>query len=161
MAWEKNGTPDTLGSDGDTIEITDLTSKKFNQFLCHALATAGVLLEYVFNADTTGVYAARQSINGAADGTSTSDNGLRPDGFAQGADFLSIGYCCNISGEEKLVIEFLMHQNATGAANAPARCELVGKYVPSPDADITEVRIANDQAGDYLTSSNLSALGTD
>jgi hypothetical protein len=33
MAWGKNGTPLTLGSALDDMDITDLTATKFNQFL--------------------------------------------------------------------------------------------------------------------------------
>jgi hypothetical protein len=37
IAWSKNGTPDTLGSAGDIMDISDLTARKFNQYLSHAL----------------------------------------------------------------------------------------------------------------------------
>ena len=47
------------------------------------------------------------------------------------------------------------------ASNAPRRGEIVSKFVPSPDSDITRIDFHNGGSGSYNTDSNLSALGTD
>jgi hypothetical protein len=73
MAWSKNGTPDTLGSAGDVMTISDMSAKKFNVILDHELATGNIdNAKWTFNNNTSSVYAYRHSKNGAADGTSTS-----------------------------------------------------------------------------------------
>ena len=83
-------------------------------------------------------------------------------GAAATTDNFSVTNLIGISGEEKLAIRHTVFSGTTGAANAPAREELVGKYVPSPLTDtIDRVDEINGAAGDYDTSSNLSALGTD
>ena len=44
MAWGKNGTPLTLGSALDDLDITDLSGLKFNQFLTHIPASGNILM---------------------------------------------------------------------------------------------------------------------
>jgi|DEB0MinimDraft_3_1074331.scaffolds.fasta_scaffold59722_2 hypothetical protein len=164
MAWSKNGTPETLSGVADVVQITDLTAYKFNQFMCHNLTDTGDLITMActFNNNTNSVYAHRKSENGGTDNTSTSI-AYDPWWFnATNTDYFSISYWVSISGEEKLGITFSVERGtATGAGTAPERVETVGKFVPSPDADITRIDITQLVAGgDYDTGSNLSALGT-
>ena len=159
MVWEKNGTPDTVGGTGSTLQITNLTAKKFNVFLMHSLYSAGApAITQTINNNTNSVYARRGSNNGGADSTATSAASwtmqIRTDD-----DEFSLQYLCSISGEEKLAIQFIMGANVAGAANAPSRKEQTAKFVPSPDADIT--RTDYSFSADVAASSNLSALGTD
>lgn len=161
MAWQKNGTPDTLGSSGDTLTISDLTAKIFNFFMLHALDGGTNLdFDFTFNANTNSVYAQRSSGGGGADGTLTSQASWT-NAAVLASDNMIIQYVCSISGEEKLGLLFLVTENTSGAATAPSRIEWVGKFVPSPDADITRIDVDNTQTGSYQISSNLSALGTD
>ena len=163
MAWAKNGTPDTLTSSGTTIEITDLTAKKFNVFLCHELQTGGTINpRRRYNGSSSTVYANRRSKNGTADVTDTSDTGVRLLAGTIQQDHLDVSYVCSISGEEKLGIIFAMRAGSSGAANAPDRVEWATKFVPSPDADITQVSTIEDGGtGSFDTDSNLSALAGD
>jgi hypothetical protein len=161
MVWAKNGTPDTLGSAGDVLTISDMSANKFNTILAHYfLSGADTFRRITFNNNTNSVYNRRYSSNGAADSTATSEaywEWTLGDG-----DHFSVCYACNISGEEKLGIAFNMNQITAGAGTAPQRNESVHKFVPSPDADITRLDSTNTQAGvDYAISSNLSALGSD
>ena len=165
MAWGKNGTPSTLGSSGDDLDITDLTANKFNLFLSHIIATGRVRRVQTFNNNTNPVYAWRESANGVTDGTIDSSSNIDQVsgiGTEDASDSFSVMYVCSISGEEKLAIEFVVWHGGTGAANDPERKEAVNKFVPSPDADITRIDFNNTTGGaDYLTNSNISALGTD
>lgn len=162
MAWAKNGTPTTLGSAADDMDITNLTAKKFNVFLTHALATGGTIREiYTFNNDSNVVYAVRYNRNGGTDATSVSIGAISH-ASAVAEDLFELFYICSISGEEKLGIGFYIRAGTAGATTAPQRTEWVYKFVPSPDADITRVDSNNSAGtGDFATSSNLSALGTD
>ena len=160
MAWAKNGTPDTLSSADHTLTISDLTAKKFNFFMAHFIAdTDSLNPRAYFNADQTSVYATRYNPNGTGDGTASGSSMF---GYPTGGayDGFRIFYVCSISGEEKLVTSFLCEAVGTGAANDPERYELVHKYVPSPDADITEIECdGNSGSQQFGTGSNLSALG--
>ena len=159
MAWIKLGTT-TLGSAGDSMAITDLTAKKFNQFLWHDLSSGNTSTSIRFNANSNAVYSHRNSGNGGADSTQVSQTIIdEPLDYAN--DRMNIHYVCSISGEEKLGMMWEVTRGTAGATAAPNRAEMVYKFVPSPDADITQISYTNDQSGDYDTSSNLSALGTD
>jgi hypothetical protein len=160
MAWEKNGTPNTLGGTSDTCEITDLSGLKFNQFLWHKLVSGAANTILRINADSGSLYANRYSQDGGADVTLASKTNFELN-FVNDMEFIVI-YGVAISGEEKLFISFTAHQIATGAATAPGRLEMVHKYVPSPLTDtIDQVNVTNTDTGDYAADTNLSALGTD
>tara|TARA_R110000851_G_scaffold258581_1_gene411055 strand:+ start:260 stop:835 length:576 start_codon:yes stop_codon:yes gene_type:complete len=160
MVWAKNGTPVTLGGTSDTVAITDMTANKFNFFISHIIGVTNMNESIEFNGNVNNVYSERSSKNGVyPDTTATSqpDITIAPTGgFVQS---MVVGYVVSISGEEKLVMAW-QQTGGTGAA-APNRSEVVGKFVPSPDADITRIDINNGGTGDYTTNTNLSALGSD
>lgn len=161
MAWAKNGTPSTLSGTADVITISDLTAKIFNQFLCHIIYTGSApgLADETFNNNTNSVYAYRRSANGASDNTFISQ--AKWSVFQALSDFLKILYVCSISGQEKLGIQFHILADTVGAGTAPQRTELVAKFVPSPDANITRIDWTNSSANfDFTTGTNGSALGT-
>jgi hypothetical protein len=159
MAWGKNGTPTTLGSAGDDMDITDLTANKFNQFMTHCIASGTIYAQCIFNNNTNTVYASRFKVNGNFEYTDVSATLINLHDL--NTDKFTIQYWCSISGEEKLGIIFTVESNTAGASNVPNRREEVSKFVPSPDADITRIDINNLGSGNYATGSNLSALGSE
>ncbi len=158
MAWAKNGT-ETRTTTTTTIALTLTAAKKFNVFLQHSVGNSYQNL-HSFNTDTSTVYASRYSDNGGTDGTDTSATHLAINGGSDSDGAFAVIYTCSISGEEKLVIGNLSKTSTAGAGTAPDRVEEVGKYVPSPDADITQIQVTNG-LGTYGVDSNISALGTD
>jgi len=162
MAWQTNGTPDTLTSAGDLLSISNLEAKKFNMFMDNLLPAGGVVnVKGTFNSNSNSVYATRRSDDGNTDSNVVSRTFLDLWFNSRNTDFFHIMYTLSVSGEEKLGIGFLIEQVAAGAATPPSRLEYVNKFVPSPDADITRFDLLNDNVGDYDTDTNLSALGTD
>jgi hypothetical protein len=159
MAWAKLGTT-TLGSAGDDLDITVLTPKKFNVFLIHANGSGVMNCRFNFNNNSNSVYALRENANGGSDSTSVNQTVWQPVGSAADDKFI-INYVSSISGEEKLLMQWINESTTTGSGTAPTRREFVVKFVPSPDADITRIDINNSGAGSFDTSSNISALGTD
>lgn len=158
MVWQKNGTPDTLTVAGDVATISDLTAAKSNLFLWHKITSGEGSNDMTFNNNTNSVYAFRQSVNGAADGTFVSQADITMGISDTNEDFI-IQYFSSVSGEEKLGIGFQCNRRVVGAGNAPFRAEYISKFVPSPDADITRIDMDNlTGAGDYGIDSNLSAL---
>ena len=158
MAWAKNGTPNTLGSTGDDIDITDLGGKKFNQILYHHLnsGNAGGLL--TFNDDGTTNYARRYSYNGG-EGTSINQSAIAYYANGDVPEF-TVSYVVGISTEEKLMISFNVEQKTAGAGNAPSRFELVAKWADTSNT-LDRIDIHNTLSGSFDISSNLSVLGTD
>lgn len=162
MAWARNGTPDTLSSSGDIVEITDLTQKTFGQYMIHVLDTGGIITQLgTLNNNSNAVYAQRTSVNGGTDAAEANRSNFALGATNAASNVFFICHIVSISGEEKLNILFSCDEQATGAATAPARLEHFGKFVPSPDADVTEVKMTNTLAGSYDIDSNTSALGTD
>ena len=169
MVWAKNGTPVTLGSAGDDLDITDLTATKFNQFMIHTLRTGtGVShnkrwLTTLDNNSATD-YAWRRSANGGTDATSVSQANIDfCDATEDESEEFGVIYGVNIDGAEKL---FIMPQRVyafvTGAGNAPGRVEIVAKVDTTTNTgQYTRIDVNNDLAGSYNTDSNLSAIGTD
>ena len=161
MAWGKAGST-TLGSAGDDIDITDLTTNKFNQVLIHGLEdSANITYKQTINNDGGSLYAFRRSGNGGADGTGTSEASVGINASAFGEAFI-VEYIIAISGEEKLGIAFDCIRTTAGAGSAPNRDETVFKYVPATLTDtIDRIDINNSSTGNFATSSNITVLGSD
>lgn len=159
MAWGRNGTSSTLASANANVQITDLTAKKFNVFLSHTIPSTTAARDLTFNANSNAVYADRYSSIGGADSTRASQtlNELR---YNANEDHLHLIYTCSISGQEKLSIVFV-NSALAGAGNAPNRVEYVLKFVPSPDANITQIKFNKGSFTNFDTGSNLIAIGTD
>lgn len=160
MVWKKNGTPLTLGSALDDIDITDLTAKKFNVFLNHNIHSGSCTEDKNFNNNSNSVYAQRRDNAHGGDVTATSQTTISTLG-GEPDDRFEVIHGCSISGEEKLFIGSTTRRATAGAGTAPSNSEWVAKFVPSPSADITRIDIHNSDAGSYDTNSNLSAFGTD
>ena len=160
LAWGKNGTPDTLTGTADHMDITDLTATKFLVILNHELASGQTEPIFQFNNDTGSNYAYRENDNGTADSTGISQSGWFHWTPVNTTDNFGIIYVINIGSEEKLGISFNIGANTAGATNAPGRREWVYKWANTSN-QITEIDCDNNGTGDFLTDSNLSALGTD
>jgi len=161
MAWQKNGTPDTLSGAGPTIQITDLTALKFNQYLSHWFATGGNI-NPIFQVDgnSGSNYSDRKSKDGAGDIAQVNQTDLDYAFTLTAADEFAVNYQINIAGEEKLFIYFIVSRGVAGAGTAPNRVEEVGKFTVTA-GQTTRIDINDDGAGSFDTDSNLSALGTD
>ncbi len=163
MAWQKNGTPDTLTVAGDSLSITDLTSLQFNVILNHSLDTGGTQVGLIrLEGDSGTNYANRDNLNGSGtDGTNVNDPQLQLAIPTAGAfsSFL-VAYIINISGEEKLAIGLAMGANTAGAASVPDRREWVSKWITT-SGQFSQVSSTNVGTGDFAIDSNLSVLSTD
>ena len=162
MVWAKNGTPNTLGSTADDIDITDLGGNKFNMILMHIIRSGNAMIQQTFNNDTGTKYTVRESTNGAGDVTTTSQTFIDTQ-YQQGYDDFTFMYTCWISGEEKLIIHQYVQGGAIGAGNVPSRRESVAKYVPASLTDTCDRIDCNNASGtgDYAAGSNISALGSE
>ena len=158
IAWAKNGTSHTLTGTGDVIEITDLTAKKFHFVLCHLLQSGAINPNPKLDADGGSVYARRASQDGTSDATSVNDTKLSNFNITA-YDFFAVSYFANISGEEALMLQFVIRSNTAGAGNVPIRLEYASK--DSGTTQFTGIDFDNAGTGDYASGSNLSALGTD
>lgn len=107
-----------------------------------------------FNADAGSNYATRNSINGAADVTSTNQTSLANTN-QRTSDIFNKYYLNSQATLNKLGITFTVDEEATGAATIPSRTEGTHKWA-NIISQITQIQNLNTGAGDYLTDSNLS-----
>lgn len=156
--WEEIGRT-TLGSAADTISVTPIAARRYLEILAHLNPTGGTISAALrFNNDTGNNYSYRSSTNGGADATTTSGSSV----FAGTAnENLYIEYrAINVATYEKQVTAYFNFRGTAGAAAAPGRIELAGKWVNTAN-QITRVDIVNTGAGDYDTGSEVIVLGHD
>ena len=160
MAWIKAGSDTTTGAD-TAIRVSSMTASKFIQTMAHSISTSTALTEEArIDNISTLTYSQKHSINGGTNGTASGDSWqIHYYGTASGTYF-TVGYMCNISGEEKLRIHHRIEAGTAGTGNAPHRLEFVGKQTST--TQLTDYQQFDDGGGSYYdTGSNLSVLGSD
>lgn len=157
--WEEIGRT-TLGVAGDTISVTPITAKKYIKILISVVGSGAINLDMKFNNDTSNNYAYRRSINGGAEDNQTSQGAIQLQDSTSALPMFSEVEVLNISAQEKMIIGHTIRQNTAGAGNAPARVEVVGKWV-NTSAQITRIDIVNALAGDFAIGSEVVVLGHD
>jgi len=156
----------TLGSTGNNIDVSSLPDKRYYMFLTHAPTDSSgyVLDRYRLNADTGSNYSMRSSLNGAGDGTGTSNSEgiIFSDGASihQAGEIFTMGYIANLSGKEKLLIGHTMHNDTAGAGTAPDRGEGVGKHAQTSNP-VTSVNCVNTNNTGFASGSEMVVLGWD
>ena len=158
MVWSKAGST-TLATSGDDLDITSMTASTFNQILAHEVPTGDGDIDLTFNDNTGSNYARRTSFDGGTDSTAVSQTKLAI-GFNPANDIFQVMYWADISGEEKLGIQFSCKRNTAGAGTAPRRSEQAMKFTDT-SARITRVDYNNTNTGSYDTDSNITALGSE
>lgn len=121
----------TLGSSNSAVTVSGITSKKYNMFTFYgarnAAATDNCIRLGNGSVDSGTNYADRYSTNGAADTTHTSASQIFETVSSSTPKFMQ-GFFINVASSEKLLIAHDIEQNTAGAANAPVRREIVGKW---------------------------------
>ena len=153
----------TLGSAGDTIDVSSLADKRYYMVLVDGISSGSIDFQQRFGSggtvDTGSNYSRRQSVNGAADGTSVNRSNI--DSSIDGSvNQFMVSYIANLSGKEKLVQDQIVEGGASGSGTAPERSETVGKWVNTSNP-IDVMRLYNTQAGSYNTNSEVVVLGWD
>ena len=151
LHWQELGRT-TLGSTGDTIDVSSFTAKPYLMVLGHFFKTSPANTRWRFNSDTGSNYAARQSGNGGTDSPLPSQTSIYTHADT-GSDAFTVLNINNITDKEKLVIS----HEVSGNVN---RREVVAKWANTSNA-ITTVNGVQTDTGDYLTGSEVVVLGYD
>ena len=150
----------TLTGSADTIDSGTFTAKKYLWVQAYVKqTTSNIRIATRFNSDTGSTYSVRDSEVGGADSTATSQTYIKNSGSNSYSGFINM-FIVNVSSKEKLAISHYVGQNTAGAANAPVRHEVVGKWANTSNS-ITSIQLYNDQAGDYASGSILKVWGSD
>ena len=158
MAWVKLAGVESSVTD-DTITTGAFTAKTFLVVPFYATMTGDTNTQIIFNSDTGSNYVIRQSFSGGADSTSVSRANFSCQDSGVSLSLFTINYIINISAQEKLIIQHQVTGQTAGAANAPARAEIMGKWA-NTSSQITEVTCNQSNPGSYNFKS-LNVLGTD
>jgi len=149
----------TLGSDGDSIDVTGLADKRYLMALINVPTTGNARPRTRFNADTTNNYSDRWShIGGTDDTTGTSKSFIYNEVTSTTDDTFAVCYASNLSNKEKLTISHGVSAKSAGASQEPFRSEVVGKWANTSDA-ISQWNLTNDLAGSYASGSEVVVLG--
>ena len=146
----------------DTITVDSLTAKK-HLMVQYKIIPSGTLdnIAARFNNDTGNNYAYRVSVDGASDGTITSNGNIRfRSGGAVSNVFFGTLNIINETAKEKLVISDQVRDNTAGAGNAPSRAENVAKWANTSN-QITRIDISQDGSGAFAEGSEVTVYGTD
>lgn len=160
--WTELASADLSGGAADALNSGTFSSKKYLwiQWYCEISGAAISAGTFRFNSDTGSNYARRQSSNGAADSTYTSQSNIDVNITTVGNYFMNM-FVINNASNEKLVIGHAVDTTSTfDATGAPQRMEFVGKWVNTSD-QIDEVNVVNVSAGDFGTSSTIKVWGAD
>lgn len=151
--WEELGRTN-LGGTVDTIQVNSFSNRKYLRVLVRIINSGSVNANLRLNSDSGNNYAYRSSINGAADGTATSQSSIQIT-ESQSQDIFATIDIYNVSGQEALIVSSAV-RTAGGAGNAPGRVEGHGKWTGGA---ITSIEVFNGSTGDYAAGSEVIILG--
>ncbi len=151
----------TLGSSGDTIDVTSLPDKRYYMVLHNSISTGNVTSSVRLNGDSGNNYAWRYNDNGGSDGTITSNNAMNAGDRnpPTGGDAWAVSYLANKSGKEKLMYSYGLQRNSAGAGTAPTRGETASKWTGTNAID--QITSVNQESGDWASGTEMVVLGWD
>jgi hypothetical protein len=161
--WKEVGRT-TLGSAGDTIDVSSIPDKRYYMVLTSDISSGIIDSRFRLGnstVDTGSNYARRSSENGGSEVTGVNNDSLLiPYGENVLGNLFGVHYFANKSDKEKLLVGNTVDEYATGAGNAPARFENTGKWSNTSDV-IDVIRNYNAQSGSFDTGSEMVVLGWD
>lgn len=158
--WEEIGRT-TLSGAGDSISVASLPARKYLKILISVIDTGGTISgRLVFNNDTTATYSARYSSNGGADTTETSNSTGIPFKTTVAEPAIAELVVINIAAQEKLVTGSYTGRGTAGAAAAPNKMDISGKW-SNTAAQISRIDVTNAGSGDFAIGSEVIILGHD
>lgn len=154
--WEELGRT-TLGSAGDTITVSSIPARKYLRVKAYIINSGSVNDLMRFNNDGSNNYSRRTSANGAADATGTSSSATSAT-TSTSTPFILEYDVINVATQEKMIVGHKIDIGLAGAATAPGRVEVAGKWANTAD-QITRVDLVNTSLGDYAIGSEIVILG--
>ena len=159
MAWSKSGSITLATSTVNGITITPNSASIFNQYMIHSIVDSNGKPPTLKLSGTSTSVSYRAITNGSIQTGVAGDPDFRiGDGTSDKQGF-SVGYVCNIAGEEKLGKNFYVNAGVFGRLNAISRSDRVFK--DSTTAQFTSLRFRMHQgATNTIADSNFTVLGS-
>jgi hypothetical protein len=151
----------TLGSAGDTIDVTSLPDKRYYMVLHNSISTGNITSSVRLNGDSGNNYAWRYNDSGTVpDPTPITNNNAMNAGDRNpptGGDAWAVSYLANKSGKEKLMYSTGLQRNTAGSGTAPTRGETASKWTGTDVID--QITSVNQESGDWASGSEMVVLG--
>jgi hypothetical protein len=160
--WKEVGRT-TLGSAGDTIDISSLPDKRYYMILSDLTASGSTTTCITrLNNDSGSNYAYRRQLDGAADSTGTSQTGMIQHGLALvHLNWFEVSTLSNYATKEKLLIGHSMQRGSAGAGGTPERQEWADKWANTSDAVDQVTKVNTTGGASYASGSECVILGWD
>jgi hypothetical protein len=153
--WEEIGRT-TLSGAADVITVSGIPTRKYLMVVSNLYPSGSISSSLRFNNDSANNYSARDSGNGGADTTRTSQSSISVG--ASNSEMFTQHFIRNVSNKEKVVDYRTTFITAAGAATVPERQEGAGKWA-NTSTQITRIDFVNTQSGDYAAGSEVIVLG--
>jgi len=149
----------TLGSNGDSIDVSSLADKRYLMFLLDSRSNGtAISTTWKANGSTGNEYSFRRNHDGT-EGDATTQPSAATSWTSIVTNAFGVGYAANKSGKEKLFLEHEVYQNTAGAGTAPTRTENAFKWTGTDVID--QLTMHNSDSGDIVSGSELVVLGYD
>ena len=159
--WKELGRK-TLGSSADTIDVSNISNKKYLMFIVQSIPSGNTNLGLRFNGETGSRYSQNGSFNTANDssGSSTSTSCVGNYGSAITTPALHIGYVVNETNKIKLIrSNSVIQKDINDVLDIQ---ESWGTFAPSTITEVIEdLSWINTDTGSFDTDSELIVLGWD
>jgi len=118
----------TLGSNGDSIDVSSLADKRYLMFLLDSRSNGtAISTTWKANGSTGNEYSFRRNHDGT-EGDATTQPSSATSWTSIVTNAFGVGYAANKSGKEKLFLEHEVYQNTAGAGTAPTRTKNAFKW---------------------------------
>ena len=149
----------TLGSNGDSIDVSSLADKRYLMFLLDSRSNGtAISTTWKANGSTGNEYSFRRNHDGT-EGDANTQPSAATSWTSIVTNAFGVGYAANKSGKEKLFLEHEVYQNTAGAGTAPTRTENAFKWTGTDVID--QLTMHNSSSGDIVSGSELVVLGYD
>lgn len=150
----------TLGSNGNSIDVTSLPDKRYYMLLFNGIPTTSCSDTLRINGDSGSNYSWRVYVPGSGEIASTGTSALGGSYIASSdtSPRFHVGYYANLASNEKLEILQASSSGTSGAGNAPNRREWVGKWANTSNA-INRFNYLG--SNNFSTGSEVVVLGWD
>lgn len=151
----------TLGSSGDSIDVTSLPDKRYYIMLVDTTSTGGVSSANIrLNNDSGSNYSRRKCYNGGSEELVTNQTNTNLGGWDTGQSSFDLHYLSNVSSKEKLMIWHTCDNNSSGSGNTPVRLEGVAKWANTSSV-VNQISIVNTTSGSFSSGDECVVLGWD
>ena len=156
--WKEVGRT-TLASNGDSLDVSSLTNKRYYMVLLDHQANGSSQPNGRFNSDSGSNYCYRYD-NDGSDGTGTSNSNMKTSNGWNTSEY-GVWYISNLAGKQKASFYQCSTDRGSGAGTAPSRSSTGNKWSNTSDAISSINFTQGGGGGNFKAGSECVVLGYD